>query len=238
MQLNLLNSEDDEPEIHISGLTYIRDFISAQEQALLLSQIDRQPWLTDLKRRVQHYGYKYDYKARTVGNDAYLGALPDWLSLLSKKLHDDAVFQSVPDQVIVNEYLPGQGISAHIDCVPCFADTIASLSLGSSCVMEFSNPKTGEKKSIVLEERSLIILSGSARYEWQHAIPARKSDIINGVKTERARRVSLTRLHDKWPLQNKESGRANNHIEACSGADSGSYFPQGKFYTSGFILSG
>ncbi len=181
-----------EPEIDISGLAYIPDFISAQEQDLLLSQIDQQPWLTDLKRRVQHYGYKYDYKARVVGHDAYLGPLPDWLTLLSKKLHDDSVFPLVPDQVIVNEYLPGQGISAHIDCVPCFADTIASLSLGSRCVMDFSNPKTCEKKSAVLEERSLIVLSGPARYDWQHAIPARKSDIIDGIKTERARRVSLT----------------------------------------------
>lgn len=184
--------QETEPEIDISGLTYIPDFISAQEQDFLLAQIDQQSWLADLKRRVQHYGYKYDYKARAVGNDAYLGPLPDWLSSISKKLHNDGIFPSVPDQAIVNEYLPGQGISAHIDCVPCFADTIASLSLGSPCIMEFSNPGTGEKKSIVLEECSLIILSGSARYEWQHAIPARKSDIINGIKTERARRVSLT----------------------------------------------
>ena len=92
----------------------------------------------------------------------------------------------------MNEFLPGQGISAHIDCVPCFANTVASLSLGSRCIMDFSNPKTGEKKSIVLIERSLIVLSGPARYEWQHAIPARKSDIINGAKIERGRRVSLT----------------------------------------------
>lgn len=181
-----------EPEIDISGLIYVPDFISAREQDFLLSQIDQQSWLTDLKRRVQHYGYKYDYKARTISNDAYLGPLPDWLASLSKKLHDNSIFLSASDQVIVNEYLPGQGISAHIDCVPCFADTIASLSLGSSCIMEFSNPKTGEKKSIVLEERSLIVLSGPARYEWQHAIPSRKSDIINDIKTERTRRVSLT----------------------------------------------
>jgi alkylated DNA repair dioxygenase AlkB len=191
-QQSLLMDHKAEPEINISGLTYIPDFISAQEQDFLLTQIDQQPWLTDLKRRVQHYGYKYDYKARTVDNDTYLGPLPDWLSPISKKLHGDGIFSSIPDQVIVNEYLPGQGISAHIDCVPCFAETIASLSLGSPCIMEFSNPKTGEKKSIVLEDRSLIGLSGPARYEWQHAIPARKSDIINGIKTERTRRVSLT----------------------------------------------
>ena len=191
-QQSLLMDQKTEPEIDISGLAYIPDFIYVQEQDSLLAQIDQYPWLADLKRRVQHYGYKYDYKVRAVGNDAYLGPLPDWLLLLSKKLHDGRIFSSVPDQAIVNEYLPGQGISAHIDCVPCFADTIASLSLGSPCIMEFSNPKTGEKKPFVLENRSLIVLSGPARYEWQHAIPARKSDIIGGVKTERARRVSLT----------------------------------------------
>lgn len=190
MKSNLFYSLDSKPEI--SGLAYIPDFISVQEQDLLLSQIGQQPWLTDLKRRVQHYGYKYDYKARTISDDIYLGLLPDWLSSISKKLYDEDIFPSVPDQAIVNEYLPGQGISAHIDCVPCFADTIVSLSLGSSCIMEFSNPRTGEKKSLLLEARSLIVLSDQARYEWQHAIPARKSDIINGIKTERVRRVSLT----------------------------------------------
>ncbi len=190
--MSLLFNIQEEMAPNISGLTYIPDFITPDEENTLISSIDEQPWLNDLKRRVQHYGYKYDYKARAIGHDSYLGSLPAWLSPISNKLHDDRIFPSVPAQAIVNEYLPGQGISPHIDCVPCFADTIASLSLGSPCIMEFFNPKTGEKKSILLEDRSLIVLSGPARYEWQHAIPARKSDIINGIKTERIRRVSLT----------------------------------------------
>lgn len=102
------------------------------------------------------------------------------------------IFPAVPDQVIVNEYEPGQGISAHIDCVPCFDGTIASLSLGSSCVMEFLNARTRGKREILLDERSLIVLSGEARYDWTHAIPGRKSDMINGQKMYRLRRASLT----------------------------------------------
>ncbi len=92
-QQSLLMDQKTEPRIDISGSTYIPEFISVQEQDLLVSQIDQQSWLTDLKRRVQHYGYKYDYKVRTVGGDAYLGPLPAWLSSLSKKLHDDGVFK-------------------------------------------------------------------------------------------------------------------------------------------------
>ena len=38
----------------------------------------------------------------------------------------------------------------------------------------------------------LLILSREARYDWTHEIPARKSDVIDGVRRARARRVSLT----------------------------------------------
>ena len=43
-------------------------------------------------------------------------------------------FDYEPDQVTVNEYLPGQGIAPHVDTHSAFEDGIASLSLGSSCV--------------------------------------------------------------------------------------------------------
>lgn len=185
-KMNLLFEIEEDAMLDIPGLTYIPDFITRDEENTLIAKIDEQPWLNDLKRQVQHYGYKYDYKARTVTNDAYLGPLPDWIKSVAKKL------PFKPDQTIVNEYLPGQGISAHTDCVPCFDDTIASLSLGSPVIMQFTCPKTGETQEIFLKERSLLVLSGPARYEWQHTIPARKSDIVNGFKIKRSRRISLT----------------------------------------------
>lgn len=174
----------------IDGLSYISNFISESEHNDLLSVIDSQPWLTDLKRHVQHYGYKYDYKARNILPDSHLGELPPWLGDLQERLFMEGIFKKKPDQAIINEYLPGQGISAHIDCVPCFDDVIASLSLGSDCLMQLSN--SGQKHDVYLEKRSLIVLSCEARYKWQHAIPARKSDIVDGVKLERQRRVSVT----------------------------------------------
>ncbi len=184
--MNLLFEIEDHELPDIQGLQYIPDFITEEEEQSLISHIDQQPWLNDLKRRVQHYGYKYDYKARRVTPDSYLGSLPNWL----KDITDKLPFQ--PDQAIVNEYLPGQGISAHIDCEPCFDSTIASLSLGSPVTMQFAHAKTKQKEDIYLKPRSLIILSDEARYEWQHAIAARKSDVIDGFKLERERRISIT----------------------------------------------
>lgn len=129
----------------ISSLSSLPDFINDTEEGRLLNIIDAQPWLNDLRRRMQHYGYRYDYKARSVSHDLYLGALPDWLAGYADRLHGEGLFRQRPDQVIVNEYQPGQGIAPHIDYVPCFDETIASFSLGSSCMMDFT--RDGQKTS-------------------------------------------------------------------------------------------
>lgn len=175
---------------NISGLRYIPNFISAAQSAELLERIDKQDWRADLKRRVQHYGYIYDYRSRGISHDMKLGPLPNWLSELGSKLVEQNIFAQIPDQVIINEYEPGQGISAHIDCVPCFGNHIASISLGGAVNMEFD--KGGEIHSLRLMPQSLLVLSGEARLKWRHAIAARKSDRVDEQKVARSRRVSLT----------------------------------------------
>ena len=176
----------------IAGLDYKEDYINEIQHKRLMDQIDEQPWLSDLKRRVQHYGFKYDYKARRVARDMRIGKLPKWLEELAEKLWKDGHMPEIADQVIVNEYKPGQGISNHIDCEPCFQDTIVSLSLGSDCVMDFINKFDKKKKKVWLAPKSIVVLSNKARYEWLHGIAARKSDTRDGHKVARRRRVSLT----------------------------------------------
>jgi alkylated DNA repair dioxygenase AlkB len=166
-------------------------YISSSAEAALLEKIDQQPWRTDLKRRVQHYGYVYDYRARRVAAESYLGPLPPWLAKLAQRLKYDAIFCELPQQVIINEYLPGQGISPHIDCEPCFGPVIASLSLGASVVMRLDGPE-GEREDLLLDGRSLLVLEGEKRNTWRHSIPARKTDMIEGLRRPRNRRVSLT----------------------------------------------
>ena len=177
----------------IVGLEYVADYITDYQHDWLLEKIDGQDWLEDLKRRVQHYGYKYDYKARKVKRDMHIGELPEWLKRLSQKLQKDGILAEIADQVIINEYEPGQGIAPHIDCEPCFKDTIVSLSLGSPCIMDFRyKDLKGRKISHFLEPKSLIVLSGEARHKWMHGIAGRQSDVWNGQRYKRQRRVSLT----------------------------------------------
>jgi hypothetical protein len=70
----------------IAGLDYIAGFIDRSTQTHLLDKIDLEPWLDDLQRRVQHYGYKYDYKARKIDRAMYLGALPTWAQPVAEQL--------------------------------------------------------------------------------------------------------------------------------------------------------
>lgn len=157
-----------------------------------MRRLDAAPWRSDLKRRVQHYGYLYDYRARVARKEDHLGPLPGWLDSILERLCGTGLFTQRPDQVIVNEYLPGQGISAHVDCEPCFGDCIASVSLIGGCVMDFAELRTAQRCALYLEPRSLVVLQGAARSRWTHAIPARKSDQLSGVSVRRSRRVSLT----------------------------------------------
>jgi alkylated DNA repair dioxygenase AlkB len=91
----------------------------------------------------------------------------------------------------VNEYTPGQGISSHRDYAP-FGRTVVSLSLLSPCVMDFRHVASGRKESLLLEPRSLLVLSDAARFEWEHGIAPRKGDMWQGLRWDRGRRVSVT----------------------------------------------
>ncbi|HEU4403997.1 MAG TPA: alpha-ketoglutarate-dependent dioxygenase AlkB [Polyangiaceae bacterium] len=172
------------------GLGLHRAWLAEGEGAALLAAIDAEAWGGELKRRVQHYGFRYDYKRRGVSAAERLGPLPPWAARLAARLAAEGVFGREPDQVIVNEYQPGQGIAPHIDA-PAFGPVVASLSLGSACAMGFEGPG-GEALSLWLEPGSLLVLSGEARSAWRHGIAQRRSDVVEGERRPRGRRVSLT----------------------------------------------
>lgn len=184
---NVINDISD-----ISGLIYIPNYITKEQENSFIKSINAESWLTDIKRRVQHYGYKYDYKARAIDYSMFLGALPSWASAMAKRLYLEKQIDQEPDQLIINEYLPGQGIANHVDCEPCFGETVISISLGSYCVMDFINIKSRHKIEVMLEPGSMVVITGEARHLWSHGIAQRKTDFFNGKKYDRNLRISMT----------------------------------------------
>ncbi|MDX3230840.1 alpha-ketoglutarate-dependent dioxygenase AlkB [Streptomyces sp. ME19-01-6] len=183
------------PSAAVPGLRYIAGWLTPDAGAALLAGIDAAPWSAQLKRRVQHYGHRYDYGRRSVAADSRETAppLPEWAREMAGRLVAEGLMNEKAEQVIVNEYQPGQGISAHVDCVPCFGPVVAAISLGSSALMDFTNPDDGTKLAVPLAPGSLLVMTGPARYAWRHAIAARKSDPgAGGGRVPRGRRVSVT----------------------------------------------
>ena len=172
----------------VPGLAYLKDFLTDVEESELVATIDRCDWRSDIKRRVQHYGWRYDYKARRVDPSMYLGPLPGWADKLAHRLVAEGFVSELPDQVIVNEYVADQGIRTHTDS-PSFADGIATISLLESWEVVFREKNARRKVNQVLERRSVAIMNGDARYRWTHEIPHRKTE---PGRVKRGRRISLT----------------------------------------------
>lgn len=181
--------------LSIPGLTYIPNYISIDEQNQLLHAIDQQVWSLESlesRRRIQQHGYKYEYQNGILVACNYLGSLPDWANSIAQRLYRDRITTKVLDQVTVNEYEPGQGLRGHVDCVTCFGDTIITLSLGSSYVMNLMHLQTGEIRELLLLQGSLLVLKQEARYGWLHSVSPRYKDIYQGKEVVRSRRISMT----------------------------------------------
>ena len=179
----------------IPGLMYVPDFLSPVQQQRTLDTIDRSDWRSTLERAVQHYGWRYDYRSRVVTEDMRIGSLPAWLDDLAQRLHRETdSFDRVPDQAIVNQYLPGQGIAMHIDR-QCFGETVATVSLGDAWQMDFRplGADRSQTLGMTLAPGSALILSGDARYRWLHGIAKRRRERLQqGGWRPRGRRVSVT----------------------------------------------
>ena len=193
--------EPHRPADAVPGLKLIADFLSEAEEAQIVSEIDdRADWSTGLQRRVQHYGWRYDYKSRQVDPSMRIGPLPDWATKVAERLVDHGYFkEGPPDQVIVNEYRESQGIAPHIDSPSSFAGFVAMISLLETWEMEFRKRRSKAKITHKLDRRSAAILTGEARYQWKHGIPKRKTEpgpVKPGKKrpsrVPRHRRISLT----------------------------------------------
>jgi len=183
-------------EAAIPGLILLREFVDAAAERRLLGAAGAVPWTTNSgSRRVAHFGAEFDYARRTVARGAALAPLPPFVAAVSAALVGCAALPAVArlpaDQCTVNEYVSGQGISAHVETHSAFDGALASLSLGAPTVMDFRDAR-GAKRSVVLPPRSLLVLTAEARFAWSHAIAARKSDVVDGVVVPRGRRVSLT----------------------------------------------
>ena len=166
----------------VAGLEYIEDLLDPELQDKLFSYFsspDRKwtngPDNSSEGRQVQQYGYNYNYESRSVDHEP-IEAIPNILVNLNKVLIEQKILSVMHNQVIINKYKPGQGITAHKDHIKHFGNEIASVSLGSGVSMEFVNKEINHRVSRYLNPGSIVVLRDDARYKYTHSILSRKKD--------------------------------------------------------------
>ena len=164
-----------------SGLRIIPDWITEEEEVLLVNEIDANPWDVGIKRRVQHYGFVFKYSTLKATESAE-NEFPPLCQEIVERIGSEM------DQLTVNEYVAGIGIGSHCDTHSAFTESIPVVSLLSDIEMDFVFHDESKEMSVIIPRRSLIFLEGEARYGWRHAISTRKTD----AGKPRERRISLT----------------------------------------------
>ena len=158
------------------GAALVPDIVTEAEEERILLRISQAPWLADLSRRVQHYGYRYNYRGSTNGRHDPAPPFPRWATVIGDRLTPYFGGRR-PEQCIVNEYRPGQGIGMHADH-QSFGPAVVSLSLGDAWTMNFrprsARPYVREglasDEAVLLPRRAALVLRGRARSAWMHGI--------------------------------------------------------------------
>lgn len=144
---------------------------------------------------MQHYGKIFRYDIRAVDSDDTSLEIPDFLnSFLAKaaqldqvkmQFKEEGVEESFFDQVTVNEYLKGVGLSTHVDTHSAFVGPILSLTLAGHTVMKFrpggapagvhglenmadlkdklESSADVREEALLLSKRSLLVMAKEAR---------------------------------------------------------------------------
>jgi hypothetical protein len=88
--------------LSIPGFSLRPDYIEADQEHALLREIDKGPWETDWRRRIQQYGLGY---SDAGGEPICIREFPKWREPLADRVGTDAHFERYPENCVINEYV-------------------------------------------------------------------------------------------------------------------------------------
>jgi len=143
--------------------------------------LDNIPWQHDeavlfgkkivTKRKVAWYGdtdYAYTYSNTTKH------ALPWTKELLELKEIAEKMSGIIFNSCLMNLYHDGnEGMAWHSDDEKALGNdtVIASISLGAERKFMFKHKRTAEKREIILQNGSLLVMKGATQKNWLHRLP-------------------------------------------------------------------
>ncbi|KAJ3733180.1 hypothetical protein DFJ43DRAFT_1069736 [Lentinula guzmanii] len=177
---------------------YIPNFVTEEEESYLIRKINDTPhqsWKSLANRRLQIWGGLMTRKNVLLSQSLppFVEVYPNVIDRLQLTGAFCTSTHGAPNHIIVNEYLPGQGIMPHQDG-PAYHPVVATISLGSHTAFHYYKYRTGSPSqdatdvfspgpqgeariidhtpvmSVLLEPRSVIITSGSMYTSHLHGI--------------------------------------------------------------------
>ena len=158
------------------GFSYTPEFISTQEEREVLKIISGIELHTfrfqgfEAKRKVASFGYDWSFEKRLLSKGQPIPGEFDFL--IEKVATYLGVKKEAIGELLILEYPAGSVINWHRDAPPF--DQIAGISLKSDCIFRLrphdqSMRKRGSTISIPVKARSMYIMKGASRSEWQHS---------------------------------------------------------------------
>ena len=167
---------EDEAFAGPKGLSYAREFVSEETERELIAHVASLPLKPfqfgafEGHRRVKSFGFRYDYTLQKLTESE---PIPDWLKDVARSVE---LFGNLREgsirQVLCTEYETGVGIGWHRDKI--YFGKVFGLSLNSACKFRFRrrHQDKWERFSLQAEPRSLYLMEGEARHDWEHSIGA------------------------------------------------------------------
>jgi alkylated DNA repair dioxygenase AlkB len=159
------------------GFSYYPGFLTSDEEKDLLKEINKIEVHTfnfhgyEAKRKVASFGYDYSFENKNLSEGK---PIPSVFRPLIERVADKVSI--TPDEfaeLLITEYPVGSVINWHRDAFPF--DLIAGISLFSDCIFKLrpydkARQSRGSVISLPVRRRSLYIIGGKARTEWEHSI--------------------------------------------------------------------
>ncbi|KAJ8681582.1 hypothetical protein QAD02_017374 [Eretmocerus hayati] len=173
--------------------TYIKlNFLSKEDLSILIHNLDSLPWdLSQSGRRKQNFGPKTNFKKRRLRTGNFMG-FPQSTKFVQDRLSEVKElknFQTIEQCSLEYDPKRGASIDPHIDDCWIWGERIVTVNVLGDSVLTMT-PYTGPTKRYNLDcvedinnevlpdivvrlpmpAGSLMVLYGSARYRWEHAV--------------------------------------------------------------------
>jgi alkylated DNA repair dioxygenase AlkB len=159
------------------GFSYEPGFISMEEEKQLIDTIDGIDLHTfmfqgyEAKRKVASFGWDWSFEHRTLSKGKEIPV--EFHFLVAKVAARINTHVNTIAELLVTEYPAGSVINWHRDAPPF--DTIAGISLLADCTFRLRPHEEAKRSrrstiSFTAARRSLYIMQGPSRDQWQHSI--------------------------------------------------------------------